>query len=67
MEEALGSEAYGHEDSACREYLVKLRHLHEALLTAGGKRMGEERHRFMGESFERPGREVGGHDVSGIR
>jgi len=59
-EEALGSEEYGHEDSAYREYLVKLRHLHEALLTAAGKRMGEERHRFMVEFFERLEREVKG-------
>ena len=66
-EEALGSDAYGHEDSAYREYLVKLRHLHDAMLTAEGRRMGEERHRFMREFFERLGREVAGLGRGGER
>lgn len=58
--EALGSEAYSAEDSAYREYLVKLRHLHNAMLTAEGRRIAEERHHFMVAFFDRLNRETCG-------
>lgn len=51
-EEALSNPAYGPEDTAYREYLVKLRHLPGAMLTEAGRRLGEERLRFMTQFFE---------------
>ena len=59
-EEALSNEAYGPEDTAYREYLVKLRHLPGAMLTQAGRRMGEERLRFMETFFQRLDAEVYG-------
>ncbi len=47
------TEAYSEEDTAYREYSVKLRHLKERMLTAEGRRMAEERHDFMVRFFER--------------
>ncbi len=47
------TEPYGREDTAHREYMVKLRHIKDRLLTKTGKAMAEERHRFMEEFFER--------------
>ncbi len=52
------TEAYGKEDTAFREYMVKLRFIHERMLTAEGKRMAEERHQFMVAFFERLQSEV---------
>ncbi|OPZ28463.1 MAG: putative hydrolase [Lentisphaerae bacterium ADurb.BinA184] len=60
--EALASSSYSREDSAYREYLVKLRHLHEAMLTGEGRRMAAGRHRFMTAFFEQIQREVEGED-----
>ncbi|MCF7853909.1 MAG: HD domain-containing protein [Candidatus Pacebacteria bacterium] len=62
QEEALASESYSTEDTAYREFLVKLRLLHEALLTDEGKRMGEARHRFMVDFFARLNLESEGED-----
>jgi uncharacterized protein len=56
--EALESEEYGTEDTAYREFLVKLRHIHETVLTAEGKRIAAERHRYMAAFFERLQQEV---------
>lgn len=47
------TEAYGREDTAHREYMVKLRHIKDRLLTKTGKAMAKARHRFMEEFFER--------------
>ncbi len=52
-EEALNSPAYSREDTAYREYLVKLRHLPAAMLTAPGRAEGARRLRFMRRFFER--------------
>ena len=52
-EEALTGEPYGVEDTAYREYLVKLRHLPDAMLTPAGRRLGKERVEFMTAFFER--------------
>ena len=52
------TEAYGKEDTAYREYMVKLRYIHERMLTAEGNRMAEERHRFMVDFFDRLQKEV---------
>ena len=60
--EARDSDSYSVEDSAYREYLVKLRHIHEAMLTAEGRRMAEGRHLFMVAFFERICLETRGED-----
>lgn len=57
--EAVGSDSYSLQDSAYREYLVKLRHLHEHMLTATGRQLAEERHRFMVAFFARLNAETG--------
>jgi uncharacterized protein len=54
------TKAYSKEDTAYREYMVKLRHISEKMLTAGGRRLAEERHRFMVEFFDRLQKEVHG-------
>ncbi len=59
-QEALGSGSYSTEDSAYREYLVKLRFLKDSMLTATGRAMAMERHRFMEEFFEELNREAYG-------
>lgn len=51
--EALASPAYSREDTAYREYLVKLRHLPGAMLTEPGRAEGTRRLRFMRRFFER--------------
>jgi uncharacterized protein len=57
-EEALKSEAYSREDSAYREYLVKLRHVPDKMLTAPGRRHAAARAEFMHEFFEQIEREI---------
>jgi uncharacterized protein len=47
------TEAYSEEDTAYREYSVKLRHLKGRMRTAEGRRIAEERHKFMVRFFER--------------
>jgi len=58
-DEALGGSGYSHEDSAYREYLVKLRHLSESLQTSEGRRMAEERSHYMADFFRRLNEECG--------
>ena len=57
-EEALAGEPYGVEDTAYREYLVKLRHLPDAMLTPAGRRLGKKRLEFMTAFFEELDKEV---------
>lgn len=45
--------AYSGEDTAYREYRVKLRHIRERMLTQEGRRIAEARHEFMKAFFER--------------
>lgn len=59
-QEALTSQAYSREDSACREYLVKLRHVHGRMLTDPGKRLGAARSAFMEEFFRHLQEETAG-------
>jgi len=54
------TQAYSKEDTAFREYSVKLRKIKEHMLTSTGKMMAEERHKFMESFFERLHREVRG-------
>ena len=63
-EAAEASASYSREDSAYREYLVKLRHVKDRMLTAEGRRMALERHRFMVAFFAQIEREVNGDDFA---
>lgn len=51
---------YGPEDTAYREFLHKLKHVHKRMLTEEGKRLAKGRHKFMMEFFKRLDREVRG-------
>lgn len=59
--EALASDSYSREDSAYREYLVKLRHLKDNMLTRDGRRMAAERSTFMDAFFDELNRETETH------
>lgn len=61
-EEALASESYSLQDTAYREFLVKMQHLQSAMLTPEGRRMAADRHQFMSAFFERLNREAEGED-----
>ncbi len=45
--------AYSKEDTAYREYLVKMRYIHDKMLTAEGRHIAAGRHRFMTDFFTR--------------
>ena len=57
--EAVNSPAYSREDTAYREYLVKLRHLPGGMLTEPGRRIAHSRARFMRAFFRRLNNETG--------
>lgn len=57
-EEALNSAEYSREDSAYREYLVKLRHLEEKMLTDSGRKLAQKRAEFMHRFFIQLNQEV---------
>lgn len=57
--EAVNSAAYSREDTAYREYLVKLRKLPEGMLTEPGKAIAQERAAFMDAFFLRLNAETG--------
>ncbi len=57
--EALGAESYSREDTAYREYLVKMRRLPEKMLTRTGRRLAIGRARFMEKFFEELQKESG--------
>ena len=54
------TKAYTKEDTAYREYAVKLKYVKNRMLTSEGKSIAQERHRFMKEFFERMKKEVKG-------
>jgi uncharacterized protein len=56
----LATRAYSSEDTAFREFSVKLRKVKDRMLTATGRKMAEDRHRFMVAYFERLTEEVHG-------
>ncbi len=60
-EEALNSEEYSNNDSAYREYLVKLRDVPKRMLTESGRQLAEKRADFMHSFFERLNDEVYGY------
>lgn len=47
------TDSYSYEDTAYREYIVKLQKIKEKMLTREGRRIAQERHRFMEEFFAR--------------
>ena len=51
---------YTREDTAYREYLVKLDRVKDRMTTREGKRIAVERHRFMAAFFDRLNRETDG-------
>ena len=51
---------YTKEDTAYREYLIKLGKIKDRIFTQEGKRIARERHRFMVEFFERLNKETDG-------
>ncbi|MBN1697876.1 MAG: HD domain-containing protein [Spirochaetales bacterium] len=51
---------YTEEDTAYREYMIKLRFIRDRMLTGEGRRLAGERHEFMERFFERLDREVDG-------
>ena len=55
------TEPYTKEDTAYREFVVKLRKVKDKMLTGEGKRIAEERHRFMDEFFDRLHKEIEGN------
>ena len=57
-DEALNSEPYSREDSAYREYLVKLRHVADRMLTPAGRRHAVGRAKFMHDFFEQMDKET---------
>jgi uncharacterized protein len=54
------TQPYTKEDTAYREFAVKLRSVKDTMMTSEGKKLAAERHRFMEEFFSRLDREVEG-------
>ena len=54
------TEPYTKEDTAYREFMVKLRKVKDRMLTQEGKRIAEERHKFMVDFFNRLNDEIDG-------
>ena len=54
------TEEYTKDDTAYREFMVKLRHLKDRMFTEEGKRIAEGRHKFMVDFFNRLNKEVDG-------
>ena len=59
-DEALSGQSYDREDTAYREYLVKLRHVMDAMLTPAGREIAQHRHQFMVDFFDELNRECFG-------
>lgn len=56
----LQTKEYGKEDSAYREYLVKLRYIKDRMQTREGNHLAKKRHAFMAEFFKRIKKEMTG-------
>ncbi|MDH7513387.1 MAG: HD domain-containing protein [Clostridiales bacterium] len=54
------TKAYTKDDTAYREFLVKLRKIEGRLFTRDGRRIARDRHRFMAEFFDRLNKEIEG-------
>lgn len=51
--EILKTKPYTKDDTAYREFIVKLRHIKDKMLTREGKHLAKKRHKFMVDFFER--------------
>ncbi|MBU1152320.1 HD domain-containing protein [Patescibacteria group bacterium] len=51
---------YTKEDTAYREFMIKLRHISSRMLTREGKRLAKNRHKFMVDFFKRLDHEISG-------
>ena len=56
------TEEFSLDDTAWREYEVKLKYIKDKLFTKEGRRIAEGRHAFMEQFFERLNREVDGEE-----
>jgi uncharacterized protein len=54
------TQPYTVEDTAYREFMIKLSKIKDRMLTQEGKRLAEERHKFMTEFFDRMNKEIDG-------
>lgn len=54
------TKAYTEEDTAYREYMVKLRKIKGRMMTGEGKRMAASRHEYMAGFFDRMDKEING-------
>ncbi|HOK04922.1 MAG TPA: hypothetical protein PLN24_06695, partial [Victivallales bacterium] len=61
-QEALSSNSYTKEDTAYREYLIKMRHIPEKMLTKTGKKIALKRLKFMKLFFEKLNKEFSGNE-----
>jgi len=53
-------EQYSKDDTASREYHATIKHIKDRMLTEEGKRIAEERHKFMIDFFNRLNKEIDG-------
>ena len=59
--------AYSREDTAYREFQVKMSRVREQMLTAPGRELAEQRHRFMEIFFDELNREIYGSGMARVR
>lgn len=57
------TDAYSSEDTAYREFQVKMSRVRDQMLTATGKHLAQQRHRFMEIFFDELNREIYGSDM----
>ena len=57
------TDAYSNEDTAYREFQVKMSRVRDQILTAPGKKLAQQRHRFMEIFFDELNREIYGSDI----
>ncbi len=56
------TESYSTQDTAYREFQVKMSRVRDQLMTPGGRKIAEKRHRFMEVFFDQLNREIYGSD-----
>lgn len=54
------TKAYSRDDTAYREYMVKLRYIKDSILTGEGRRIAKKRNKYMKKFFKRINKEVDG-------
>lgn len=56
--------SYSHEDTAYREFQVKMSKVKDQMLTKPGRQLAQQRHRFMETFFDELNREIYGSDMA---